>query len=245
MATVMGSELFQLLKEQQETWGNFLTAMLTKLESIERGSTQTDGAVHIVENHAVVNLEDDIQTEANFIPICDAQPSRAVSVIEGNVVFYPESVQPPIQYSHQQRMQPNPSSFSSQYVSIPKRKEEISTIQYSKWTIAAEKEHWRITDEHFSMLQENQTKHEELFSYWKPLFTLTDEHLCRTHKGITYIFKGEFFDRSFSIKRIKLPLDPPVFSSLLSSYMRMRGKLNIRRLHRIQQPFEDGFVLRG
>ena len=52
MATVMGSELFQLLKEQQETWGNFLTAMLTKLESIERGSTQTDGAVHIVENHA-------------------------------------------------------------------------------------------------------------------------------------------------------------------------------------------------
>ena len=119
MATGMESELVQLLKQQQESWTNFLTALVTKLELLETGGTakfeadlkQTDGAVYFVENHAVVNLEDDIQTEAHFIPICDVQPVRATNVIEGNVAFYPESAQPSIQHPQQQRMLSNPNSI--------------------------------------------------------------------------------------------------------------------------------------
>ena len=97
MATVMGLELFQLLKEQQEAWGNFLTAVLTKLESIERGSTQTDAAAHSVENNMILfNPEEEARiVQADPTPFSDTQSAEAPKCTSGNVLSFPESDQQP------------------------------------------------------------------------------------------------------------------------------------------------------
>ena len=237
MAPVMGSEILQLLKEQQEAWGNLLTTMLTKLEAIERGSPQTDAAAHSVENHGdIVNLEIESQTQADLIPICDAQPARAASVIESSVVSYPESVQLSIQHPRQQMTLSKPSSLSCQYVSKSKRKEEISAIQYSKRTTVTQKKDWRMTGGYFSILHQDHTTG---YSHANRQYSLSQRltFSMRTTELYT-VFIPRTFACLHSTKNMVLKLTIPRL--LLSIYLRMHCKLKMRQTHRIHQPYEDG-----
>ena len=247
MATGMESELVQLLKQQQESWTNFLTALVAKLELLETGSSAkfkadfkpTDSEANFVKNHTeIVNLEEDIQTEADFIPICDAQPARAAITIEGNVVSYPESVQPSIQHPQQQRMLSNPNSISCLYVSKSKRNEERPAIQYSKRTIVTQKKDWRMRSEYFSILQKDirtnySHAHRQHSLSQKLSFSMQTRELY-THSIPRTIACLH------SIKNVMALLKLTFCRLLLSICLWMHCKLKMRQTHQIHQPFKVG-----
>ena len=234
MATVMGSELFQLLKEHQEAWTNILTAVLTKLESIERKSTQTDAAAHPVENKMIIfNPKDEARViQAEPTPFSDTQSVEAPKCTSGNVLSFPESDQ------QQETMMTESFSTDSLYLNNSKTNDEKPVTQISeRGTTMPKDENRRLTDGQIAIRSEDDTEEKKYSQCGNPPSTLTYMDNCKAHIGTRCILLHNPFDNSPS--RIKISLKFPVCCSLLTNNVKMPGKLNVRQLHRIHQPLES------
>ena len=236
MATRMGSELLQLLIEQQEAWGNFLTAVLTKLESIERKST--DAAAHSDEHSVILfNSEDEARiNHADPTPFYGMQSAEAPKCPSDNVLSFPESNQ------QQETMLPESCSTDGLYHSNLKTNEVKPVIQISEHGVTILKEeNRRLMNGLIAIQTQDDTDQRKYTQCKNPLSALTGMENCKAHIGIRCIFLHKPFDNSRS--RIKISVKFQVSRPLLSNYVRMPGKLDVRQLHRIHQPHEVGRTL--
>ena len=238
MAIGMGSEMFQLLKEHQEAWTNIWTAVLTKLESIERRSAQTDAAAHSVENNMIsFNPEDEARIiQAEPTPFSDRQSAEELKCTSGNVLSFPESDQQP------EIVLSESCSTDGLYLNNSKTFEENPTIQIpEQGTQILKEENSQTMDEHVAIRTEDCREEGKHAPCENPPFDLTGIDQFKAHMGFRFIFLHMPYDNLRS--SIKIPLELPVFYPMLSGYVRMQDKLDVRQLHRIHQPHEVGRML--
>ena len=238
MATGMGSEMFQLLKEHQEAWTNVWTAVLTKLESIERRSAQTDAAAHSVENNMILfNPEDEARiVQADPTPFYGTQSVEAHKCPLVDVLSFSE----PDQQS--ETVLSESCSTDGLYISNSKTSEEKPAIQLpEQGTPILKEENSRTMDENIAIRTEDSRVEGKHTPCENPPFDLTGIDQFKAHVRFRFIFLHMPYDNLRSI--IKIPLELPGCYSMLSGYVRMQDKLDVRQLHRIHQPHEVGRML--